>query len=169
MAIWHEETKPQRWQRAARVAAQGGVPEGFAHHFRRREASAMRIIQNEIFQRGACDLCLDAIADRAAVSRSTVKRAIVAALALGWLTREVRERKGQNHLTSVLRPTLKGEAEWLIKRGRGSGPDRPFLKTQIPTLTSAVMAVKSGNSGDNLPRLGVRLRSEEGLSRAESG
>ena len=84
---------PRRVRDAARAACKFTVS----------ELAVLRIVGDEVRQRGHCDRCVDEIAARAGVCRSMVKNAIREAARLGLLTVQERRREGRRDLPNVIR------------------------------------------------------------------
>lgn len=107
-------------ERRRRLASSGPLPPALASRFTTGELAVLRIVGDENTARGACRACIDAIAARAGVSRTTVKNAIRQARALGMV--EVRERPqdGAKNLPNVVTVV---DREWLawMRRRQGVG------------------------------------------------
>ncbi|NEU14877.1 hypothetical protein G3T14_22735 [Methylobacterium sp. BTF04] len=122
--------KPQRppvrseaIERRRRLAASGPMPPALAARFTTGELAVLRIVVDEAQSRGACVLCLDAIAARAGVSRTLAKNAIKQARRLGMVEVRERRRTGAKSLPNVVTVI---DQEWLawMKRGRIGSPNR---------------------------------------------
>ena len=109
--------RPEILQRRRRLAAAGPLPPNLAAAFTMAELAVMRVIGNEIRQRGNCDRCIDEIAARAACSRKTVQRALRAARALGIIAIKERRRRGQKSLPNVVTCVSAAWASWLCGSG----------------------------------------------------
>jgi hypothetical protein len=92
------------------------------------ELSVLRIVADEVRRQGVCVLCLDAIAGRAGVSRSTAKNAIREARRAGLIEVKERRRKGWPSLTNIVRVIDPQWLMWLRHR-----TDRGGVKKLIPT------------------------------------
>jgi hypothetical protein len=108
-------------ERRRGIAASGMMPGPLARGFTTGEQSALAVIASEVMEHGTCSICLDAIAARSGTSRSTVKRAIKQARALGLIHVEERPRPGQKHLSSVIRIVSAAWLAWLKHRTRRIG------------------------------------------------
>lgn len=117
-------------ERRRRLAASGPMPPALAARFTVGELAVMRIVGDE-FARGECKLCIDAIAARAGVSRTTAQNAIRQAVRLGMLERQERRRPGMVSLTNVLKIVDREWLAWLARgtrspnRGSGGGLKKP--------------------------------------------
>jgi hypothetical protein len=80
------------------------------------ELAALRIVADEVREKGHCDRALAEIAARSGVCRSIAKNAIRAAAAMGLLTVQERRREGQKNLPNVVRIVSREWQLW-IKRG----------------------------------------------------
>ncbi len=105
-------------ERRRSIAASGMMPGPLAASFTVSEQSALAVIAREVMEHGTCGLCLEAIAARSGTSRSTVKRAIKQARALGLIRVEERPRPGQKHLPSIIRIVSAAWLAWLKHRTR---------------------------------------------------
>ena len=113
-------------ERRRRLAASGPMPPALAARFSTGELAALRIVADEVQAQGRCELCLDAIAARAGVCRSTARNALAQARRLGMLERQERRRAGANSLTNVVTIV---DREWLAWLMRGQGGGRKTLRT----------------------------------------
>src|SRR5829696_3554260 len=123
---------PRRLQRAPKrpvaiarrrhLAASGPMPPALACKFTVSELAVLRIVGDEVRQRGVCDRCVDEIAARAGVCRRMVQTALREAARLGLLTIEERRREGRRNLANVVRIVSKEWTSWLARGGRSSRP-----------------------------------------------
>lgn len=114
-------------ERRRRLAASGPMPPALAARFTVGELAVMRIVGDEHRshpERG-CSLCIDAIAARAGVSRTTAQNAIRQAVRLGMLERQERRRPGMVSLTNVLRVVDREWLAWLSRGPKGGGLKKP--------------------------------------------
>jgi len=97
------------------------MPPALASRFTTGELAVLRIVADEFRERGACVLCLDAIAARAGTSRTLAKGAIRQARRLGVVEVRERRRTGAKSLPNVVTVI---DREWLawIKRGAKTVP-----------------------------------------------
>jgi transposase len=79
------------------------------------EVAVLRIVADEFQERGACDLCIDAIAARAGVHRSTVKNALCRAAAYELLVVIERRRPGQKNLPKTVRIINRERKAWIVR------------------------------------------------------
>ena len=162
--------KPQRppvrsiaVERRRQLAASGPMPPALARRFTTGELAALRIVADEVQVQGRCELCLDAIAARAGVCRSTARNALAQARRLGMLERQERRRAGANSLTNVVTIV---DREWLAWLVRGQGGGRKTLRTtDIRGLRGGeIGSVAPGAPGLSSPR----ARSRAGGAAASS-
>jgi hypothetical protein len=128
---------PRRLQRAPlrsvaiarrrHLAASGPLPPSIACKFTVGELAALRIVIDEVRDKGHCDRTIAEIAARAGVCRSIVKNAIRAAAAMGLLTVQERRREGQKNLPNVLRVVSREWHVWIKRGGQATG--RPVSKS----------------------------------------
>ncbi len=105
-------------ERRRSIAASGMMPPALASSFTLGEQAALAVIATEVLEHHACDRCLDEIAARSGTSRSTVKRAIKQARALGLIHVTERPQPGAKHLSSIIRIVSSAWAAWLRHRAR---------------------------------------------------
>lgn len=105
--------RQRRLERRRRLAASGPMPPALAAKFTVGQLAALRIVGDEVRAHGACDRCLDEIAARAGVSRSTAKAALREAQRLGLLTVSERRRPGAKSLTNLVRIVGQAWLSWL--------------------------------------------------------
>jgi hypothetical protein len=128
---------PRRLQRAPlrsvaiarrrHLAASGPMPPSVACKFTVGELAALRIVTDEVREKGHCDRTIAEISARAGVCRTTAQNAIRAAAAMGLLTVQERRRQGQKNLSNVVRIVSREWLQW-IKRG-GRATDHPVSKS----------------------------------------
>jgi hypothetical protein len=106
--------------RRRHLAASGPMPPSVACKFTVGELAALRIVTDEVREKGHCDRTIAEIAARAGVCRSIVKNAIRAAAAMGLLTVQERRREGRKNLPNVVRIVSREWLQW-IRRGGHSG------------------------------------------------
>lgn len=73
-------------ERRRRLVCSGPMPPALASRFTAGQLAVLRIVGDEIARKGACGLCVDAIAARAGVSRRLAQGAIRLAEGDGLLT-----------------------------------------------------------------------------------
>ncbi len=108
-------------ERRRRLASSGPLPPTVTHAFTTSEAAVLRIVADEVRDRGACTLPIDAIAARAGVSRTTVQNALRQARRLGLVEIEERRIAGAKNLPN--RVTIE-DSGWLAWIARSSRADR---------------------------------------------
>jgi hypothetical protein len=89
------------------------------------ELAALRIMTDEVREKGHCDSSLGEIAARAGIGRTTAQNAMRAAAAMGLLTVQERRREGQKNLPNVVRVDSREWQQWIKLGGRaGERRDR---------------------------------------------
>lgn len=106
-------------ERRRRLAYSGPMPPALSAQFTLGELSCLRIIADEVRDRGFCALTLGAIAARAGCCRELAKRAVRKAGREELVTVEERRRPGQVNLPNVIRIISR---EWLAWIARGPRP-----------------------------------------------
>jgi hypothetical protein len=108
--------------RRRHLAASGPMPPSVACKFTVGELAALRIVSDEVREKGHCDRTIAEIAARAGVCRSIVKNAIRAAAAMGLLTVQERRREGQKNLPNVVRVVSREWHLWIKRGGQRNSP-----------------------------------------------
>jgi hypothetical protein len=91
------------------------------------ELAALRIVADEIREKGHCDRSLGEIATRAGIGRTTAQNAMRAAAVLGLVTVQERRREGQKNLPNVVRIVSREWQQWIKRGGQAGG--RPGSKS----------------------------------------
>lgn len=102
------------------LAASGPLPAALAPHFTTGELAALRIVADEVRERGECRLTIPEIASRSGTSESTVRRAIKEASGLGLITVEERRVYCRPNLSNVVRIVSREWLTWVKRGGRVS-------------------------------------------------
>jgi hypothetical protein len=114
--------RPVAIARRRHLAASGPMPPGLACKFTVAELAVLRIVGDEVRERGCCDRTLAELSARAGCSRTKAQDAIREAARLGLLTVQERRRQGQPNLPNVLRIVSREWLQWIEKRPRSSWP-----------------------------------------------
>jgi hypothetical protein len=130
------------------VAGYGMAPNFIRAKFTQGEMAALTIMADAVRARGYCDDCIDAIAARAGVHRTTVQNAFRLAEALGFI--KVRHRpariRGRKSLTNVVTIINAEWLDWIRKRRRPlPGMRRPGVgskDTQTRKMSTSYTVVK---------------------------
>ena len=118
---------PERMARRRQLASSGPLPPALAAHFTTSQLAVLAIVADEAGADRACMLCLDAIAARAGVCRSTARAALRLAERHKLITREERRRPGRASLTTVLRVASSEWRLWIAHGGRRAQRHRVAL------------------------------------------
>ena len=108
--------RPIAIARRRHLAASGPMPPSLACRFTVGELAVLRIVGDEVRERGQCDRTLAEIAARAGVSRTTAQNALRAAAAMGLVTIEERRRQGQVNLPNIVRVVSREWMLWLTRK-----------------------------------------------------
>jgi DNA-binding transcriptional ArsR family regulator len=108
--------RPIAIARRRHLAASGPMPPSLACRFTVGELAVLRIVGDEVRERGHCDRTLAEIAARAGVSRTTAQNALRAAAAMGLVTIEERRRQGQVNLPNIVRVVSREWMLWLTRK-----------------------------------------------------
>ncbi len=138
-------------ERRRTLAASGPLPPALAARFTCGELATLKVVADEVRQRGTCTLCTDAIAARAGVSNSTARNALRAARRLGILTVEERRRQGQRNDTNVIRVT---DAAWTAWIGKGGKAKQIGVRNLPPTVKE--VQKNDTRRGQRNPKKGYR-------------
>jgi hypothetical protein len=106
--------------RRRHLAASGPMPPALAARFTTGELAVLRIVADEVRDKGRCDRTYAELAARAGVGRTTARNAVRRAGGLGLLHIEERPRPGRKHLANVVRVTSREWQAWIDRR-----PARP--------------------------------------------
>lgn len=110
---------PASMHRRRRWAASSWLPPRLAERFTQAEQGALGVIMAEIALMGRCELCHGAIAGRAGVSVSTVKRAMAEARRLGLIGVEERRVSRFRNLPNIVTILSAELRTWVATRARG--------------------------------------------------
>src|ERR687894_686317 len=147
--------RPVAIARRRHLAASGPMPPALACKFTVSELAVLRIVGDEVRQRGQCDRCVDELAARAGVCRRMVQNAIREAARLGLLTIEERRREGRRNLPNVVRIVSKEWVIWLARERRSSRPaTEPLIG--VKKLTPTDKSYKNQRSRSSEPSFAAR-------------
>jgi hypothetical protein len=108
--------------RRRHLAASGPLPPSLACKFTVGELAALRIVSDEVREKGHCDRTLGEIAARAGIGRTTAQNAMRAAAAMGLITVQERRREGQKNLPNVARIVSREWQLWIKQGGQRNAP-----------------------------------------------
>jgi hypothetical protein len=86
------------------------------------ELAALRIVADEVREKGHCDRTLGEIAARAGIGRTTAQNAMRLAATMGLLTVQERRREGQKNLPNVVRIVSREWQLWIKRGGQRNAP-----------------------------------------------
>jgi hypothetical protein len=115
------------------LACSGPMPPALAARFTTGELAVLRIVADEVTEKGVCGLCIDAIAARAGVCARLAQAAIRLAEGDGLLTIQERRHQGRRSDPNLIRIISREWQAWM-KRARRIG-----CKTLHPTDTRALI------------------------------
>lgn len=116
-------------ERRRRLAASGPMPPTLACRFTTGELAALRIVADEIRERGTCRLTLGEMAARAGVGITTARNALRGAASYGLVTIEERRRDRRPNLPNVVRIVSREWTQWLTRtKSRANGLSRGGFK-----------------------------------------
>jgi len=146
---------PASMERRRSWAACGAMPPALACRFTVAENSVLAVIAAEVRRHGACALTIGHLAALAGVGRSTVKRALGEAQALGLLRVEERRLTAWRNAPNRVTITSPEWHAWMRMRRRGEGsnsrpPRIPEGKKGAPSAQRA--ASERGGSRSELQR-----------------
>jgi hypothetical protein len=108
-------------QRRRRLAASGPMPPNLACHFTVGQQAVLRIVANEVREKGSCALSIGEIAARAGVGVTTARDAIRAAALDGLVVIEERRQHRAPNLPNRVRVISREWLNWLKRGDRGGG------------------------------------------------
>jgi hypothetical protein len=114
--------RPVAIARRRHLAASGPLPPSLACKFTVGELAALRIVSDEVREKGYCDRTLGEIAARAGIGRTTAQNAMRAAAAMGLITVQERRREGQKNLPNVVRIVSREWQLWIKRGGQRNAP-----------------------------------------------
>jgi len=158
--------KPQRPRlravsiaRRRRLASSGPMPPSLACQFTTGELAVMRIVADEVRDRGACTRPLDAVAARAGVGRTTVQNAMRVAVRLGLLKVEERRVTGAKNLPNRITVVSPEWRVW-IARSKATGFKKSNT-TEMNIYSTKKERVETGSHHADR-RAGMRERCSSG-------
>src|SRR3954470_13650586 len=139
---------PASMERRRRWAACGALPPALAARFTLAETAVLAVVAAEHRKRGDCRLTNKEIADVAGVSITTVKNALRAARALGFIAVEERRLSAFRNAPNIVRIVSPEWRAWLrLAVERKSVPaSPPQIKHQTPAQRSRGWAAKEQGS-----------------------
>lgn len=153
--------RPVAIERRRRLASSGPLPPSIASRFTTGELAVLRIVADEVRDRGECTKTIDAIAARAGVGRTTTQNTLRLAVRLGLVKVEERRQTGAKSLpnrVTVVSPEWKA---WSARGPRGEGIGFKSLNT---TDTNILQKKKksAGSASRHDQRRGMRRPHEVG-------
>src|SRR5262245_55115353 len=152
LGLFNHRRSPNRQaslRRRRRLAMSGPMPPGLACHFTVGELAVMRIVGDDCRYRGRCEEFIDAIAARAGVGRSTVKRALRTARRLGLVAVTERKIHGWLNDANLVRVISPAWLAWLRHSPKTAVQIWPTTDNQ--QLERGQARKKSRFSGHNPP------------------
>ncbi|CAH1692332.1 hypothetical protein CHELA1G11_21071 [Hyphomicrobiales bacterium] len=98
----HGNPRSRQKSRRRRLAASGPMPPQLAGSFTTAELAALKIIADEVRERGQCDRTIAEIAARAGVSRTSVQNAVRRAIHEQLLQVHKQRRRGQKNGPNII-------------------------------------------------------------------
>jgi hypothetical protein len=149
--------RPVAIARRRHLAASGPMPPSLACKFTVGELAALRIVTDEVREKGHCDRTIAEIAARAGIGRTTAQNAMRAAAAMGLLTVQERRREGQKNLPNVVRIVSREWQQWIKRGGQAGG--RPGSKSIGFKKTNPTGKGFKGRSENGIPPEASELKS----------
>lgn len=103
------------------LACSGPMPPTLASRFTTGELAVLRVVADEVAEKGVCGLCIDAIAARAGVCRRLAQNTIRLAEGDGLLTIQERRYQGRRSDPNLIRIISREWQSWM-RRARGGQP-----------------------------------------------
>src|ERR1700712_5608723 len=114
------------------LACSGPMPPALASRFTTGELAVLRIVADEVAEKGVCGLCIDAVAARAGVCRRLAQAAIRLAEGDGLLTIQERRHQGRRSDPNLIRIISREWQAWM-RRARGMQPKGGGCNSLHPT------------------------------------
>lgn len=134
-------------ERRRKWASSGRLPPQIAAVFTLAEQAALSVVGAEVAKRGRCELCHEAVAAIAGVSRSTVRAALRRARSLGFLSAEERRLTPWRSLTNVVRIISAQWKSWIRRERRPTGPNGLCVKSPPPAVTQILGEIAKRGTG----------------------
>src|ERR1700712_4241541 len=99
------------------LACSGPMPPALAARFTTGQLAVLRIVADEVAEKGVCGLCIDAIAARAGVCRRLAQAAIRLAEGDGLLTIQERRHEGRKNSPNLVRVISREWQAWMRRGG----------------------------------------------------
>ena len=135
-------------ERRRRLAASGPMPPALACHFTTGQLAVLRIVADEVREKGSCTLPIAVIAVRAGVCVTLARDAIRAAALDGLVVIEERRQHRAPNLPNLVRVISREWLNWIKRGGRGGGSK--FLESTdnrvLNTISSGPMRKRSAQS-----------------------
>lgn len=149
--------------RRRRLAASGPMPPQLAARFTTGQLAVLRIVADEVAEKGVCGLCIYAIAARAGVCRRLAQAAIRLAEGDGLLVIQERRHQGRKNDPNLIRIISREWQAWVRRGRRMAALERPGhtgCKDQHPTDTGVLNTGKTGPAGPSQKLPGGSSRSD---------
>lgn len=114
--------RQQSIERRRRLAASSPMPPALAARFTTGELAVLRIVADEVRQRGSCTRSIPEIAARSGVSETKARMALKIAADLGLLTIEERRVPYAPNLPNLVRIVSREWQTWIAKRSQSPLP-----------------------------------------------
>ena len=124
-------------ERRRRLAASGPMPPALAARFTVGQLAVLRIVADEVKERGRCDRCLDALAARAGTCRRLAQGALREAERLGMIRIEERRLSAWRNDPNVVTITSPEWRTWLRLDGGGGCKNPPSTASRIQPMQNA--------------------------------
>lgn len=162
---------PASMERRRAWAASSWLPPRIAARFTPAEQAALGVVLAEIAMTGRSELCHGAVAGRAGVSVSTVKRAMAEARRLGLVLveeRRISRFRNDTNVVTILSAELR---TWVATRGRGLRAARGTWGqgggVHVGTTTESISLILSSKAERTTPS--QACRGARGIGSAQAG
>src|SRR6195952_1200683 len=146
------------------LACSGPMPPALAARFTTGQLAVLRIVADEVTEKGVCGLCIDAIAARAGVCARLAQAAIRLAEGDGLLTVQERRHQGRKSDPNLIRVISREWQGWMKRgrrtRGKTLHPQENqvlFPGTISPVTPAKKLPERQGRLGDNRSRQTARM------------
>ena len=161
----HVPASPDRIKSLHRKRVLSGpseIPDTHRHHYTPGEQAVLVVIVGEIMDHGYCDLCIDAIAAKAGVHRTTTQNALRKSqrMDIAHLAVELRPRRGMKNLSNIIRLVSAEWLEWLKRRIGFKKPRTTKIRVKDSFLSQSAATNAGAYENENAASISSMLMAQ---------